>query len=60
MRFEAAEFLSRVLVKARKKYLFFGVVIRGIGFGIIWPTVRELAVENPNQLQLPGVEVESK
>lgn len=54
MRFETGEFLSRILVKARKKYRFFGFWIGGYSVGIIWPTKREAPMYLATQSNLPG------
>lgn len=57
MRLAFGEFLSRILVKARKKYRFTGIVIGRIGIGIIWPTAKSQDDNlNPNQPKLPGID----
>lgn len=55
MRIEFGEFLSRILVKARKQYRFAGVVIGRVGIGILWASKKEPPVEIKNQPALPGI-----
>lgn len=59
MRLEFGEYLNRVLVKARKKYRFTGVVVGRLCFGIIWPTAKKGGDEiDVCQPELPGIKEE--
>lgn len=56
MRIAFAEFLSRILTKARRKYRFTGIVIGRVGFGFIWPATKgEAAPANQPELPLSDV-----
>jgi hypothetical protein len=57
MRIALGEFLSRVLVKARKKYRFAGLMFGGYGFGIIWPSKKAPQPIPANQPDLPGINI---
>lgn len=53
MRLSFGEFLSRILVKARRQYRFAGLVLGKVGIGIIWPARGD--GDNPKQPELPGI-----
>lgn len=53
MRLTFGTFLSRILVKARRHYLFAGVVIGEIRIGVIWPARKAEPVALPPEL--PGL-----
>lgn len=55
MRLEFGEYLSRIMVKARKKYRFFGVVFGRFGIGVIWPSAKAPVESKDNQPELPGI-----
>lgn len=54
MQIKFGEFLSRILIKARKKYRFAGIVVGRFGIGIFWPTKKELEIRSAQPL-LPGI-----